>query len=637
MVVDAKLKTPTGPSKHRRWWRVAGSVLLVAAISLWLGRSWLGERAAEVMRSQLAARGIHVSWEKAALLPGFGLSFDGFKMHRDAQKTRSLLAWDGVTVRRGAVGWSSAMVQARHSALVLGDGRESLTVEDLEVALQVDREGIHLETWNGRVQGMRVDLAGELSFLKIQALRKGDVAKAQAPVDGESTARGLESADLAFLAVLGDWLKVRALGSEEPLLKVRVHEHEAGPGYHFRAELDGRELEWRGQRFPALAITADWELTGKPEPVTFSRITTAPEVPGQDVLVVLDTARQQAEVRMRQAVLHPLPVLLAAVPDLAEGLHGVTLEAPLSLSMEGLVSWTNPDRTRLAGAFSSAGRLGLALDERRHVSLVQPGLEFAWEDQTLRLKQVRAGLWEGRVEIMEAQVGTKSTTPTWAVAGLTLADAQIPEMRRSLGMEEGQVGLLNATWQGGGGFSLPEIRGRGSLQITDAMFYRLPLLGPLHLIFDKIAPGFAKDTASRLDLNHELSGELLTISDLKLRSTITEIQAEGTLNLASQHAKMTARAQLRGIAGLPTMLLGRLLTLDGEGPFSSIQWRLRYAPGLETLSGAAGLMTGTAGAVGGAVIGAGEAGVDAAAGAVKGAGKAAKGILSLPGRLLKKK
>jgi len=114
-----------------------------------------------------------------------------------------------------------------------------------------------------------------------------------------------------------------------------------------------------------------------------------------------------------------------------------------------------------------------------------------------------------------------------------------------------------------------------------------------------------------------------------LQSTVTEIQAEGDLNLLTQRAKLTARAQLRGIAGLPTVLLGQLLTLDGEGPFSDIQWRLRYAPGLETV-------TGVAGAVGDTVLSVGGAGVDAASGAVKGAGKAAKGILSLPGRLFKK-
>ena len=43
---------------------------------------------------------------------------------------------------------------------------------------------------------------------------------------------------------------------------------------------------------------------------------------------------------------------------------------------------------------------------------------------------------------------------------------------------------------------------------------RLPLLGPLHVIFDKIAPGFARDTASRLEMNHALNGEMLAISDL---------------------------------------------------------------------------------------------------------------------------
>jgi hypothetical protein len=92
---------------------------------------------------------------------------------------------------------------------------------------------------------------------------------------------------------------------------------------------------------------------------------------------------------------------------------------------------------------------------------------------------------------------------------------------------------------------------------------------------------------------------------------------------------LTARAKLRGIAGLPTALVGRLLTLAGEGPFSDIQWRLRYALGLEQVAGAAGAVEKT-------IRGAGEAGAEAATGVAKGVGEAAKGILSIPGRLRKK-
>ena len=631
---------PTGTVKRGRWWRRLGWLLLIVSASLWLARSWLGERAAAAMHEQLAARGIHVSWESAALTPGLGLAFEGFKLHRDQAKTQSLLAWDSVTVRRGVGGWSSATVESNGSELVVGDGKERLRVSDLTMNLHLDREGIHLEEWLGKIQGLRVDLAGEMVFLKIQALRKGDVATAVAPVTSESRERGLEQADLAFLGVLGDWLKIRGLGKEEPRLKLRVFERTAGPGYHFRAELDGRALEWRGQTFSALAITADWELTGNPEPLVISRLTTAPEVPGQEVMVVVDTVRQQVDVRAKLAVLHPLPVLRAAAPHLAESLHGVVaLESPLHLRAQGHVSWAKPQRSQLAGAVSMNGKLGLTLDEKRQLSLESPQMAFDWKGGSLQLQQIQTGLWGGRAEIKEAQLQTQPDL-NWSVVGFSLQGAQIPDLRRSLAMEEGQVGRLDATWQGGGGFSLASIRGGGHLQISDALFYRLPLLGPLHLVFDKIAPGFAKDTASRLELNHLLKDERLEISQLKLQSTITEIQAEGTLDLASQQAQLIAHAKLRGIVGLPTMLLGRLLTLEGAGPFTRIQWRLRYAPGLEKLTGVTGLMTGTAGkvggAVGGAVIGVGGAGVGAAAGAVKGAGKAAKGILTLPGRLLKK-
>ena len=78
-------------------------------------------------------------------------------------------------------------------------------------------------------------------------------------------------------------------------------------------------------------------------------------------------------------------------------------------------------------------------------------------------------------------------------------------------------------------------------------------------------------------LGYALCGGILTLSGLKLDIAVTQVQAEGDINLVTQQAKLTARAKLRGVAGLPTALLGRLLTLAGEGPLSDIQWRRRHA------------------------------------------------------------
>jgi hypothetical protein len=82
-----------------------------------------------------------------------------------------------------------------------------------------------------------------------------------------------------------------------------------------------------------------------------------------------------------------------------------------------------------------------------------------------------------------------------------------------------------------------------------------------------------------METNYALrSGGVLTLSDLKVDSAMTQIQAEGEVNLLTEQAKVTAQARLRGIAALPTALLGRMLTFDGEGTLSNMQWRLR--PGI---------------------------------------------------------
>jgi hypothetical protein len=205
---------------------------------------------------------------------------------------------------------------------------------------------------------------------------------------------------------------------------------------------------------------------------------------------------------------------------------------------------------------------------------------------------------------------------------------------KDLGSGANQPGEVNADWEGGGGFNLPSIAGAGSLSIKKAEFYRVPLLGPLHLVFDRITPGFGKDVASSLTADHSLGNGVLSIRNLNLDSKFTRVEANGDVNLERNHAHLTAKAKLQGIVGLATALLSALLEVEGDGPTSDVKWTLKNLPGGALVKGAADIVGKTGGAVLDGTESAVKATGSAAAGTVKEAGKAVKGILKLPGRLL---
>ncbi len=638
----------------KRVFLVLAVLLVTGAASLWLARSWLGEKAAEAMRSQLAARGVHVSWDSAALLPGFGISFEGLKWHRAAGGEGLLLAWDKAQVKRGEKGWTSARVQTQDSVLDVGEGETALRLEDLELAVHVDRDGVELERLLGRVRGLQLDVAGAVSFARLRGLRAdagADTASSPGAAADKDKVEAAAESPLAALAGLGAWLP-EGLDERRPLtLKARLTEAEGDAGCRLRIDLDSGPLKWRGQALPGLGVTADWlMLPGERQPVYVSRLTTAPEATGQKLEAVVDLEKSEVFLKAEGWVLHPLPLVLAAAPALRESLAALSLEGPVRLRAEGVIPWEKPAKLELAGRLATTGTTRLALGERRELPLEGLETEFRHAGGEWVLRETGAGLWGGRLSLAETRVQPEKRT--WRTEGVRLQGVQIPRMTHSLGWEAEQAGELHVSWQGGGGFELASLRGGGSLEVTNAAFYRLPLLGPLHLIFDRLAPGFAKDTASRLEMQHTIQNGILGVRQARVQSAITEIQVEGDLDLNRQYAKLTARAQLRGIVGLPTVLLGMLLALDGEGPFSNIEWRLRHTPGLEMVTGVVGAVGGTVlsvgGAAGGVVKGVGGTAVDAASSAVKGAGKAAgkaaegagkaaKGILNLPGRLLKKK
>lgn len=348
-----------------------------------------------------------------------------------------------------------------------------------------------------------------------------------------------------------------------------------------------------------------------PEPILISRLMTSPVETGQKLALLVDLARQEIRVNAESAALHLVPVLTAAVPSLAGVLKPLATEQASHLRLSGVIPWQRGKATQLAGWVAMDGPVKLNPAEDSLIEVTQFQTGFSIHNQTLMLGNLAGSLWSGHLQLAEARVNLKDRT--WQVQGAELKEIRIPELKRGLGLpDRQQQGALHGTWQGGGGLKLTSLAGHGSLRITDEGFHRLPMLGPMSVIFLGLAPGFAEETTSRMATDYALSGGILTLSRLKVDSEFTEVQADGDLNLVTQHAKLTARAKLRGIAELPTGLLGRLLTLDGEGPFSDIQWRLRYAFGLEQVTGVAG----------------------ATESAVKGLGKTAKEILGIPGRLL---
>jgi hypothetical protein len=287
------------------------------------------------------------------------------------------------------------------------------------------------------------------------------------------------------------------------------------------------------------------------------------------------------------------------------------------ISATGEIPVDHPENFRWNGDVTLGGDLAYASGET-NVALQKPVFSVRVEKEMVAISDFKAGLWEGSLNAPSTLVFLPSAKkkPGFETQ-ITLTNARLESIINSFGGAQTDPGVVQCDWKGGGEFDLASLAGSGALSIGEAQFCRMPVLGPLHLVFENLTPKFSKDVPSTMTVNHRMAGSILFLEDLKLVSEQVSLDASGNIDLAREYARFTAKGRLRKIPGLATVLLTSLLEFKGEGPVDDMRWSLKSVPGVSTIGKGAKQTTKTA------------------TDAVKGAGRAVKGLIGLPGKLLR--
>ena len=248
------------------------------------------------------------------------------------------------------------------------------------------------------------------------------------------------------------------------------------------------------------------------------------------------------------------------------------------ISGTGEVPVDHPGDFRWNGDVGLGGDLFYASGET-NVALQKPTFSVRWDEQVVSLSNFKAGLWDGRLEAPRTLIYLPSARKKSRFeTQVTLEGAQMSSISSSFGSPSKEPGVVQCDWKGGGEFDLASLAGSGSLSIGEAEFGRMPIIGPLHLIFDKLTPRFRNDEPSTMTVNHRIAGNTLYLDDLKVSSEQVKIEAGGTIDLAREQAQLKATGRLRKIPGLVTVLLTSLLEFKGEGPIDNVRWSLGSVP-----------------------------------------------------------
>ena len=286
------------------------------------------------------------------------------------------------------------------------------------------------------------------------------------------------------------------------------------------------------------------------------------------------------------------------------------------ISAAGEIPMDHPEKFRWNGDVALGGDLFYASGETR-VALQKPTFSVRVEKEVVSISNFKAGLWEGsliapRMLVYLSSGKKKARFETQ----ITLKDARLQSIVKSFGGVQAEPGIVRLDWKGGGQFDRASLAGSGAFGIDEADFGRVPIVGPLHFVFDKLVPGFYPDEASTMTMHHRMTGGTLYLEELKLDSEQVRVKASGKINLGNEYTLLTAKGRLRKIPGLITFLFTWLFEFKGEGPLDGVRWSLKGFPGFHPIINAPKKTTETEEAE-------------------QAADRAVKGVIELPGKVLR--
>lgn len=618
-----------------RWRKLIryGVILLgIVLAGVFIARRQIGDFLASQLDERMTAAGVYVSWESATWVPGPGIRLRGLALYRDPAKRDRLAVLGNVKAVKGESGWDrwdTVAVKTEKASLVLGAGASETKLERLSLDLLIQPGKADLRSLRANLNGLRLEAAG--TFVRAAAGAVDEKALRATQASGKGL---FDEVNLEWLKPLKDWVSFQPQAGG-PLLRVEFHSLPDGRGMNLATTLDGKSFQWRGQQWDFMQMSMKGTVGEKGAPLEITQARIGHGGQTGELEGAFDPATGVMRIARLDSGLDVLALARALAPPDASGmLATLSTTGEWRIDGTGEIPVGHPEDSRWTGAISLTGDVAYARGDTR-VALQNPSFALQMDGQVVSVVDFKGSLWEGDLALPATRIhlGSAEAKPRFETQ-ISVSGARLHSVMSSFGAAEKQPGVCEMDWKGGGGFDLKSITGFGALEVRDAEFYRIPLLGPLHLVFDQLAPGFGKDVASSLAANHRMEGGILRVEDLRLDSKFTRVEAAGAVDLDRQHAHLTAKAKLQGIAGLATALLSALLEVEGEGPVSDVRWKLKNVPGMGAIGDAAKVVGKTGAEV---MDGAGKVmkdGTGAAVDAAKETGRKAKDLLKLPGKLL---
>jgi hypothetical protein len=132
-------------------------------------------------------------------------------------------------------------------------------------------------------------------------------------------------------------------------------------------------------------------------------------------------------------------------------------------------------------------------------------------------------------------------------------------------------GLLSIHYEGSLDAARQTMEGEGTLHLENAPVFEVPLLDQTYDLFAALVPGVKRAGSGEFQADFTARSKLINVDRFEAKGGTVTVSAVGTINLNTKRVDGSAKGKLRGLPGLVTSPLSRLLEMDVGGPFDNIR------------------------------------------------------------------